>query len=318
MLKRLRSWLLRTAKASPTNLRGRRVVVTGATPGSIGFETARILLSWGASVTITARSHPDAAAAALRAQLPATDGARLTALPLDLGEAESVAAFVEQYRLQNGERLDVLINNAGVHLDLLSQWKTPTLSADGFEIQWRINYLGTAHLTHLLLPLLQASARETGDARIVNVVSQLHTKGRNDGLLVPPAQYNSWTAYGLSKLALVHASFEIQRRYASSGVQAYCLHPGAVLTHIAAKGLAGNRWIETVRNALRPVESFFLLTPEEGAQTQVHCATQPRLQGGRYYRNCQPAIASPDAADTQVSAQLWDATTAWIQTLPRR
>jgi NAD(P)-dependent dehydrogenase (short-subunit alcohol dehydrogenase family) len=203
-----------------------------------------------------------------------------------------------------------------VHLDLLSQWKQPHLTEDGFEIHWRTNYLGTLHLTHRLLPLLQATAQTTGDARVVNVASMLHTRATNAMLFAPLQPYNSWTAYGRSKLALVHATFEMQRRYAlASKVQAYCLHPGAVFTRIADKGLAGNPLIESLRRALSPVEAFFLLTPEEGAQTQIHCATQPGLAGGRYYEKCRPGAASPEAQDVQTAARLRNETEAWVRGL---
>src|SRR3546814_7606327 len=76
-------------------------------------------------------------------------------------------------------------------------------------------------LTNALLPLLLRSAAQTCDARIVNVVSMLHTRGRNEFLFTPITPYNSWVAYGTSKLALVHATFELQRHHAAAGLQAY-------------------------------------------------------------------------------------------------
>jgi len=83
------------------------------------------------------------------------------------------ARFVRWFVATHGDRLDVLINNAGINLDLLSRWKEPRLTDDGFEIQWRTNYLGSAHLTHLLLPLLERTGKTTGDARVLNVVAHL-------------------------------------------------------------------------------------------------------------------------------------------------
>ncbi|MGH8506484.1 MAG: SDR family NAD(P)-dependent oxidoreductase [Stenotrophobium sp.] len=310
----VRRLFVRAPQAQRVDLRGRKIIVTGAARGSIGYETARILASWGADVTVSSRSNAAALAEALRTQLEGVpDCGRIDARELDLCDTNSVNAFAGWYRAQHGERLDVLVNNAGVHLDLLSQWKAPHMTADGHEIHWRTNTLGTMQLTTRLLPLLQNAAAQTGDARIVNVVSMLHAKGRNAWLFGPQERYNSWVAYGTSKLALVHATLELQRRYAASeNVQAYCLHPGAVYTNIAAKGLAGNPLLESIRNFFAPVEAFFLLTPEEGAQTQLHCATSPDAHGGRYYRECQPAPASADSADTQVSARLWEQTQAWI------
>jgi NAD(P)-dependent dehydrogenase (short-subunit alcohol dehydrogenase family) len=313
----IRRRLVAAPYAVPVDLHGKKIIVTGAAPGSIGFETARTLASWGACVVVTTRSNLQAAVQKLRGFLRGVDECgTIDAHPLDLSKSDSVARFASWYRAKHGEQLDVLINNAGIHLDLLSQWKTPRSSDDGFETHWRTNYLGTMHLTHLLLPLLEKTGNASGDARIVNVVSQLHSKGTNAGLFAPIKPYNSWVAYGLSKLALVHATFEIQRRHAGpSRLQAYCLHPGAVFTNIADKGLAGNPVLEAVRRAMAPIERFFLLTPAEGAQTQVHCATHQGLAGGLYYRQCLPAKPSIDTQDVRVSARLWDETAAWVKTL---
>lgn len=309
----IRARFVKTAYAEPVDLEGKTIIVTGATPGSLGFETARTLASWGASVVVTTRSNSDAAAEALRERLQYAEAReRVDAHGLDLSYEDAVRSFVRWFGDAHGERLDVLVNNAGIHLDLLSRWKEPQLTDDGFEIHWRTNYLGTAQLTHLLLPLLEKTGRSTGDARIVNVVSHLYARGSNDDLFERTRPYSSWTAYGNSKLALVHMSTELQRRYATSHVQAYCLHPGSVFTHVADKGLEGTGWVEKVRDALSPVEAFFLKTPEEGAQTQIHCATKPQLRGGLYYEGCKPAQSNEDARDAQVAARLWAETESWV------
>ena len=307
---RLHRLLVRAQFAEPVSLCGRKAIVTGTSPGSLGFETARILAQWGASVCVATRSNAGDSARAIAA---AAAGSEVVGYPLDLSDAHSVARFVTWYQSEQSDTLDMLVNNAGIHLDLLSQWKEPRRSADGCEIQWRTNFLGTFQLTYLLLPLLQRSS----SARVVNVVSALHGRGSNEGLFDPDDKpYNSWRAYGLSKLALVHHCTELQRRYAlSDGLQAYCLHPGAVYTNVAGKGLANTGLVEKVRNAFAPVEAFLLMTPEEGAQTQLHCATSPGAQGGLYYRNCKPAKASADAQDAVVAARLWNDTEAWVRQL---
>ncbi len=311
----IRRWLLRPRHARPCRLDGRRIIVTGAAPGSIGFETARHLAAWGADVVVTTRREPQRLAEALRDTLSGTpDHGHIDAQTLDLADAGSVERFAA-WHADTRDGLDVLVNNAGIHLDLLSQWKQPQLSADGHEIHWRTNYLGTMHLTQRLLPALLRSASPQRPSRIVNVVSQLHAKGRNAGLFGGAQPYNSWVAYGNSKLALVHASRELQQRYRAQGLQAYCLHPGAVFTNIADRGLENAGAIEKVRKVFAPIEAFFLLTPAEGAQTTLHCATDTHAQGGHYYRNCAVAAPSADSADTAVSSRLWDQTRAWIDAL---
>ncbi len=305
---------MKRAYADAADLSGKTVIVTGASSRSIGCDTARILASFGTTVVITARSNTDAAVENIRERMDTPEArARIVGHSLDLSSRHSVERFAQWFLETHGDRLDILVNNAGIHLDLMSQWKEPRLTDDGFEIHWRVNYLGTAHLTHLLLPLLEQTGKRTGDARIVNVVSQLLAKGSNEDLFGRTRPYGSWAAYGNSKLALAHMSTEIQRRHAESAhLQAYYLHPGSVFTKVADKGLEGVRWAEKIRTALAPVEAFFLKSPEEGAQTSIHCATHPGLEGGRYFADCAALDPGADAQDLEVAARLWQETQAWI------
>jgi retinol dehydrogenase-12/retinol dehydrogenase-13 len=210
--------------------------------------------------------------------------------------------------VQQGERLDALINNAGIHLDLLSRWTSPTLSSDGHEIHWRTNYLGTFQLTQRMLPLLLNGAQDTGDARLVNVVSQLHHKGRNQDMFQAPSDYNSWLAYGTSKLALIHMTQTVHRLHHKHGLSACSLHPGAVYSQIASNGLAEAPTLSRLRNALAPLERGFMFNTLEGAQTSLFCATDPVAKAGGYYRRCRQAAPSASCGDSDVSQRLWDTT----------
>lgn len=301
---------------SEINLCGRRVIVTGASPGSLGFATATALAELGASVVMTVRRDCDAVREALSLnQVSSESCKRIEVSPLDLCDVESVERFSNWHNDRYGDSLDVLVNNAGVHLDLMSQWKSPHLMTDGFETHWRTNFLGTMHLTHRLFPALVATAKQSGETRVVNVVSKLHSMGTNSQLFEKTEAYNSWRAYGLSKLALVHATFEGQRRFSSQeGVQFYCLHPGSVSTNVAAKGLDGT-FAGRVRSALLPLERLFLKKPQNGARTSVHCAASPGLAGGLYYKNSRVAQASSEANDEAVASRLWDETAAWVEGL---
>jgi retinol dehydrogenase-12 len=311
----IRGTFLKRPYADAVDLSGKTAIVTGASPVSLGSEIARILASFGAKVVITTRSNTEVAADEIRERLdtPAARD-RVVGCPLDLLDRTSVTRFARWFSETQGDRLDVLVNNAGIHLDLLAQWKEPRLTDDGFEIHWRTNYLGTAQLTHLLLPLLEQTGRQSGDARIVNVVSHLLIKGANEDLFGTTRPYGSWAAYGNSKLALTHMTMELQRRFADSAhLQAYCLHPGSVLTKVADKGLEGVGWAGKLRTALAPIEAFFLKTREEGAQTPIHCATHPGLVGGRYFEDCKVVDAGADAQDADVAARLWTETEAWLE-----
>ena len=224
----------------------RRVyLVTGAGPGSLGEATAAQLRAHGRVITTRRTGTPSA-----------------DFHPLDLADIDSVTAF-SNWLVTSTDRLDVLVNNAGVHLDLRSKWRAPQL-VDGYEVHWRTNYLGTAHLTRLLRPLLLRTAKTHGEARVVYVVSQLHERGRNEWLFDHITPYNSWAAYGTSKLALVHEAAELERRYGSRGLHGYSLHPGSVYTRVADRGLETAPVLARLRKLAAPAR-----------------AADPRVAGGR-------------------------------------
>ncbi|OUS24638.1 hypothetical protein A9Q99_24020 [Gammaproteobacteria bacterium 45_16_T64] len=320
MIRHLGRTLFGKAPMAPkVALDGKHIIVTGASPGSIGFETAKTLASWGACVTITTRSNPEATVDAITTAL-SLEGkpADLHGHSLDLTQAASVCAFSEWYLDTFNDKLDVLINNAGIHLDLLSQWDQPNLTADGFEIHWRTNYLGTSMLTQLLLPALTVAGKQYGDARVVNVSSHLHSRGINREFFSPQRPYDSWSAYGQSKLAVVHHAFELQRRYASDcNLQGYVLHPGAIATNISGKGLEGNGLLQKLRNLFSPIEALILMSPNEGAQTQILCATAPSVEGGKFYERCETAKVNPEANDKTIAKRLWDETQVWALTMSK-
>ena len=287
--------------ASPRDLTGRVVVVTGTGPGSIGLTTARTLADWGAEVAVSTRSTP----------VPG-----LPWHPLDLAERASVQAFADWLLDRYDGQLDVLVNNAGIHLDLRSTWTEPQL-LDGHEVHWRTNYLGTAQLTSLLLPALLARASGAGEARVVNVVSKLHTRGTNAAMFEGLEPYDSWAAYGTSKLALVHHAAELYRRHGDDGLRAMSLHPGSVFTHIADRGLETSPLLGRLRALAAPLERRVLLSPEQGAQTTLHCVADPDVRHG-YFARCAPREPSADALDVVASGRLWDQTQQWLDDGPEQ
>jgi NAD(P)-dependent dehydrogenase (short-subunit alcohol dehydrogenase family) len=317
----IRKPFVTTRYAKATDLTAKHVIVTGCGLGSLGFETAKTLARWGAVVIVTTRSNTEAIVQALKDELAKENiSARVDGCELDLSDAESVSRFSQWYRQHYGQRLDILINNAGIHLDLMSKWKEPKLTSDGYEMQWLTNYLGSAQLTHNLLPVLQKTGNNYGEARIVNVVSQLYSRANNIALFDPDTAYNSWKFYGLSKLALIHFSYELDRRFSKKdNLQSYCLHPGSTsgtYTNVADKGFQGSPFIAFLRKLGAPIEKLFMSTAEEGAQTQIHCATSTDAQGGHYYQNCQINETTVDTQDEKVAGRLWQETLDWVKTLP--
>ncbi|MEH6592876.1 MAG: SDR family NAD(P)-dependent oxidoreductase [Halioglobus sp.] len=313
----LRKPFITTPMASPVDLTGRHLIVTGCGPGSLGYETALQLAGWGATVIISTRSNTPAVIERLEGALAGKNTAgRIDGHNLDLSDVTSVRQFCQWYLEYYGARLDCLINNAGIHLDLMSKWKEPTLSADGHEIQWRTNYLGTVQLTHELLPLLKKTGHDVGEARIVNVVSQLHSRGSNPLLFDSNRDYESWQAYGLSKLALIHFTRELDRRLSTSdNIKSFSLHPGGksgTYTNVADRGLEGHPLLGFIRKLGAPVEKLFMASAQEGAQTQILCATATKAKSGHYYVNCELADASADSSNSEAAERLWLETGDWL------
>ena len=313
-------WGLLTPKpmAERVDMSGRNVIVTGATPGSLGYETARILANWGASVVATSRRHTAATEESLRDDLrkASIDGNNLAVRALDLCDVGSVDSFVTWYRQAYGGKLHVLVNNAGILRDVLKPWTVHPLTGDGFEIHWRTNYLGSFHLTNLLLPLLKQSGLESGDARVVNVSSHLHDQGRNEDLFDDEKTYHPLSAYGRSKLAMIHFSFEIERRFAQEyNLHSMAVHPGSVDTNMTRVDIPEGKLRDFVRRINDTFAPLIMLHSTHGAQTTVMCASKSLLPGGKYYVRCGAEEPTDACKDEAVSKRLWDQSEAWVETL---
>ena len=63
------------------------------------------------------------------------------------------------------------------------------------------------------------------------------------------------------------------------------------------------------------VLSRWMISPEEGAQTTLYCATQPQLSGetGMYYDNCKVTASSGTAQDIQLARLLWEKSSEWVK-----
>ena len=304
--------------AEKVDMSGRCVIVTGASPHSIGFETALVLARWGASVVATSLHNTPRMEHSLKDDLrkAGVDENRISAYKLDLTDANSVNRFTTWYREEHDGKLHVLINNAGIHRNIFNPWQKPPLTNDGFEVHWRTNYLGAFHLTRRLLPLLKQSGLESGDARVINVSSHLHDRVDNKQLFNDNQHYHSWDAYGSSKLALIHFAFEIDRRYAEKyNLRSVALHPGSVNTNLTQmegpRGKAG----AALHRISSTLASLVLLPASDGVQTVVMCASTQPLQGGRYYDRCRIADSTDDSENEATSKRLWDQSEKWVRTL---
>ena len=129
-------------------------------------------------------------------------------------------------------------------------------------------------------------------------------------------RYHSWDAYGLSKLALIHFSFELQRRFARRyNLQSAALHPGSVDTNLTRMAVPAGSTGGLFHGIGPAMVSLVLLSAEHGAQTTVMCASQQLFQGGRYYYGCDIAESSDESRDESASKLLWERSDAWVRSL---
>jgi NAD(P)-dependent dehydrogenase (short-subunit alcohol dehydrogenase family) len=272
------------------NMQGKVVLVTGATAG-IGEATARELARLGATVVGAGRNAEKCArvAESIRA---ASDNASVEFLVADLSVQAEVHKLAAEFK-RKYVRLDVLINNAGAYFMRRRE------SADGIELTWALNHLTYFLLATSLLDVLKASA----PARIVNVSSEAHRGSKlNFDDLENRRSYNGFPAYGQSKLANVLFTYELARRLAGTGVTANVLHPGFVATQFGHNNGA------VVRALMRLVQRFGGLSPEQGAQTSLHLAASPEVEGvtGQYFDNRRAVPSSPASYDEAGARRLWE------------
>jgi NAD(P)-dependent dehydrogenase (short-subunit alcohol dehydrogenase family) len=276
------------------DMTGKTVVVTGGNSG-IGRSTAVALAGAGARVLITARDHgrADAAVDEIKRR---SGSASVEHVVFDLSSLASVRSGAAEI-LARVDRIDVLVNNAGV---VLSERRE---TVDGLETTFVVNHLGHFLLTDLVLDRIKTSA----PSRIVNVASTAHRSARR-GLDFDDLQaergYRGMQVYARSKLANIYFTTELARRLAGTGVTVNCVHPGTVATGYGRDGDARG----VLAFGLKVIKPF-ILTPDKGARTSVYVASSPELAdvSGEYFVRCRPGRATRVAKDQEAAVRLWEA-----------
>lgn len=277
------------------DLDGKFILVTGANTG-IGRATALDFARRGAHVILACRSEgkTQPVVDAIRAA-----GGQAEFTPLDLGDLESVRACAAAINARP-EPLHVLVANAGI---AGHQGQTQS----GFEIAFGVNHIGHYLFVRLLIDKLKASA----PARVVIVSSRAHYKA--DGIDFDAVQQATQSTTGLpeyqvSKLANVLFAMSLSERLAGTGVTTYSLHPGVIASDIWRRVPGPVRWLM----------KLFMKNVEDGARTQIHCATAPERAGetGLYYDNSKPKTPNAVVNDEALREQLWNRSAEWTGLAP--
>jgi NAD(P)-dependent dehydrogenase (short-subunit alcohol dehydrogenase family) len=263
-----------------------RILITGATSG-LGRSLAEQLSRAGGTVLVHGRD-PDRVA-----QVAGAAGGYVA----DLASLAEVRFLAEQVRAEH-DRLDVLVNNAGVGFGARppaperAQDADRQLSRDGHELRFAVNYLAPVLLTRLLLPLLRRSA----PSRVVNVAS-LGQEPIDLGDVEMSNRYDGVTAYRRSKLALVAYSFDLAEQLRGDGITVNSLHPASLMD------------TAMVREAgISPVSSV-----REGAAATLRLISED-VGTGHFFDGTQEAAAHPQAYDPAMRRQLRETTERILNT----
>ena len=255
---------------------GQRVVlVTGSTSG-LGREVALRLGAMGAHVIVHGRNRERGMEVVEAINGEGPGSARFYAA--DLASFAQVRDFGESI-LRDYDRLDVLVNNAGIG----SAPDERLLSEDGHEFRFQVNYLSTFLLTNILMPRL----RESAPSRIVNVSSLAQSPIDFDDVMIEK-NFSGGRAYGQSKLAQVMFTFDLAEELDGTGIMVNSLHPATFMP----TGMV-------LRRGVTP-----RATIGEGADAVMQLVESTEIEGGQFFRGLVPARANAQAYDDEARARL--------------
>jgi NAD(P)-dependent dehydrogenase (short-subunit alcohol dehydrogenase family) len=260
-------------------LQGKTALVTGSTDG-VGRVVARRLAEQGLHVIIHGRDVERGNQLVSQIQ---TDGCGSAVFIIaDFSSLADVRRLAEHVS-KNCNRLDVLINNAGIGSS--GSLGKREISQDGYELRFAINYLAGFLLTRLLLPLMKTSKL----ARIVNVSSLgQHPIDFEDVMLT--RNYSGGRAYAQSKLAQIMFTFDLAGELDPTAITANCLHPATYMATTMVR-----------QSGVTPISSV-----EEGAEAILNLAISKALDGhsGEFYNGLRPSRANAQAYDERAREQL--------------
>ncbi len=266
----------------------------------LGKETIDQLAKHDPSHIYLAARTPSKGEAAVADVKKATPSANVTFLPLDLASFDSISFAAKEFTAKS-ERLDVLLNNAGVMA------LPPGTTKEGYEIQFGTNHIGHALLTKLLLPTMLSTAQQPGsDVRIVNLTSEGHRLAPSGGLKLDKADLDkegTWARYGHSKLANILFTRELAARYPS--ITSVAVHPGVIKTDLYAPNQTSSMFMKYGMMVFVPL----MKTVTTGAYNQLWAATTKKdeLKNGAYYTPIgSESKGSGNAQNQSLSKELWD------------
>lgn len=276
-------------KTTDARMDGKAAIITGATSG-VGYHAARRLAEGGASLVLVCRDGKKAEK--LRKELFETYHSKAEIVLADFSRLSDVRKAAE-YILDKFQRIDVLINNAGLHRT------TRILTEEGFETVFCVNHLASYLFTRLLLERMLKSA----PSRIIQVNSEGHRFGGLDldDLTWSRRHYIGLQGYGASKVAQLLTVWEFADLLAGSGVTINAMHPGAVRTNIGLDNGPLYRWSQ--RLFVRPLLRKARISGE--AIFYLAAASEMQNVNGKFFNRTVEETPMPHALDRELGKRVW-------------
>ena len=254
---------------------GQRVILVTGSTGGLGRETARALAGNGDHVIVHGRNKERGNALVAEISAEAKGSARF--YQADFGSLDEIRALARSI-LTDYERLDVLVNNAGIFNPDQDERR---VSKDGYELHFQVNYLAGYMLTEMLMPLLEASA----PSRIVNVASGQAPLDFDNLML--ESGYEGFQAYLQSKQAQIMMTFSLAGELSKRGVTINAMHPSNFMNTdlVLEAGFEPQSSVETGRDAL-----LRLINEDVGT--------------GKFFNVFEEATVIPQAYNSEALAQL--------------
>lgn len=283
------------------DLSGKVILVTGGNSGLGRESVLQLAKHHPRQIIMASRSQVKAEAAIAEIEALVPD-AKIAFLPVDLASFASIkkaaASVIQEY-----DRLDVLLNNAGM------MGVPPGLTEDGYEAHFGSNHMGPALLTKLLLPLLSKTSEEPdSDVRIVQLSSsgyQWSPAGglQFDQLKTPWDKVSARARYGQSKLANIYFSKTMAKRHPK--IKCVSLHPGVVNTSIF-ENTRDSYWYFAW--AINLIVRLFFTDVSKGALGQLWAAVgkADELKSGAYYEPLKKEIKNKVLEDEELAEKLWN------------
>ncbi len=206
----------------------------------------------------------------------------------DLSLQDSIKNVIDKISKKH-KVLDVLINNAGL------MKRKEELTKDGIESTLAVNYFATFLLTNLLLPIIEKS----NSGRIINISSELYTKGKIDiSNLATSKNFNGSKAYANSKLLVAFFTKELSEKLNNKNITVNCVHPGVI----------GSDVFREYPNIFNKLLNMFMSSPEEGAKPSIYLATSQEVEGitGKYFYKTKTKPFIKILEDYVLAKKIWE------------